>query len=130
MGIANRLQHPGWAEILLPIALAIGSTFSPRPLRFVLLISGVAAATWIFHTTKYAGRKLYKTIPAAAVFLVIATIVFWVGRTTEAKTPPTNPSIQQPQSATSHPDNLGPPTWLYVLSTVFPFPLMFVLLFP
>jgi hypothetical protein len=108
MGIANRLQHPGWEGSVFPLLLAIGSTFSPSILRPILLSIAFLAATWTFYHTDYAGRKRRGTIPAAAVFLLIAVILFFAGRafdshSTEAKTPTrppaTSPSVQQQQNA-------------------------------
>jgi hypothetical protein len=107
MGISARLQHPGWLGLIVPLILAIGSTFSPSSLRVILLVAAVVAATWVFHKTEYADGKLSKTIPAAFTFLFIASVIFLVGHRFDTRitsgtappqssSPPPPPTINQP----------------------------------
>jgi hypothetical protein len=79
MQIVNRLAHPGWVGVVLPILLAVGATFSPDAIRGLLLLSAIVAATWTFHKTGYAGQSFKKTGVAFAVFLFIAIGIFTGG---------------------------------------------------
>jgi hypothetical protein len=64
----------------LPLALAIGSTFTPGTIRAWLLVAAVVAAVLTFHKTEYAGQNLKKTVPVGIGFLGIALVVFFIGR--------------------------------------------------
>lgn len=76
----SKFRHPAWGVFVLPLALAIGSTFTPGQIRAWLLIAAVIAAVLTFHKTEYAGQSLKKTVPVGIGFLVLALIVFFIGR--------------------------------------------------
>lgn len=101
MDITARLQHPGWMGVVLPLLLAIGATFSPDKVRASLLICAIAAATWTFHRTEYASKKLSRTLLAGAAFLILAAIIFLAGRKFDqsAQLVPTATTVQQPSVA-------------------------------
>lgn len=80
MHIIKQLQHPGWVGVVLPLLLAIASTFTPATLRAILLVLAVTAATWTFHYTELGGKKLKRTITAGLVLTALASLVFIMGR--------------------------------------------------
>jgi hypothetical protein len=101
MGNLNRLSHPGWLGVVLPLvvlplALTIVSTFTPGTVRAGLLITAVVAAVWTFHKTDYAGQNLKKTGPAAVGFLVIALVVFFIGRAMDTPAKAVQVTAQNP----------------------------------
>jgi hypothetical protein len=108
----TKLKHPGWVGVVLPLALAIGSTLTPGTVRVWLLVAAVVAAIWIFHTTEFASRNLRKTLPAAGILLAIAVALFFVGRAFDSHARPTEEARKIPPSRASQPDELvnKPPT--------------------
>ncbi len=70
--------------VVFPLALAIGSTFSPQIIRGLLLVLAVAAATWTFHRTEFAAERSIFTGIAFVVFLMVACGVWFAGRTMDA----------------------------------------------
>ena len=85
MANLKTLAHPGWVGVVLPLALAVGSTFSPDVIRGVLLIAAVIGATWTFHRTAFAGGSLKRTGIASLVLLVAALGVFALGHALDAR---------------------------------------------
>jgi hypothetical protein len=81
----SRLKHPAWTGVVLPMVLAIGSTFSPDALRVILLVTAVIATTWTFYVTEYGGRKFKKTALVAAGSIIAALAIFAGGHTFDAK---------------------------------------------
>lgn len=102
--IVNRVRHPDWVAVVLPLALAIGSTFTPGTLRVWLLVAAVGAATWIFYNTELGAKNIVRTIVASFVFLLIAAAIFLTGRrydasrasiTTQSPSASQNSSVQE-----------------------------------
>src|SRR5262245_34863821 len=94
MARLSQLKHPGWLGVVLPIALAIGSTFTPQTVRGLLLLAAVAAATATFHRTEYGARKFRRSAVAMAVFLTVAVLIFVVGYMFDARSKPSQSPIQ------------------------------------
>jgi hypothetical protein len=115
----TKLSHSAWTAVILPLVLGIVSTLTPGTIRLSLLVAAVVAATWTFHLTNYAGKQIKKTALAAVGFLIVASIVFFICRATDAPakttqvavtpvvvpiTPPSrSPSQPTPHEATGEP---------------------------
>jgi hypothetical protein len=71
----GKLKHPAWTGIVLPLVFAVGSTFSSRVVRGVLLIPVVILATWAFSKTEFGtGNRISKLI-ACGVFVVLTGVL-------------------------------------------------------
>jgi len=81
---SSDLRHPAWRGVVLPLILAIGSTFSPDILRVILLAAAVIAVTWTFYLTKYGGRNFKKTALVGVGSIVLAFAIFAGGRILDA----------------------------------------------
>jgi len=106
MEMPNRLRHPGWLGVVLPLILTAIGTFSPSTIRPILLGVAVLAAIWTFYRTEYAGQKSVKTVVAAAIFLIIGIAMFFAGRKHDAH----DKEIQLVSSATSKPPEQQKPS--------------------
>src|SRR6267143_2440811 len=82
---SSDLRHPAWRGVVLPLILAIGSTFSPDILRVILLAAAVIAVTWTFYLTKYSGRNFKKTALVGVGSIVLAFAIFAGGRILDAR---------------------------------------------
>jgi hypothetical protein len=109
MHIINRLKHPSWVGIVLPLALAIGSTFSPAGLRATLLVLAVMAATWTFHYTELGGKKLKRTAPVGLALAVLALLIFLMGRRFDQSARGIPTAENQQQTRTPDPPLPTPP---------------------
>jgi hypothetical protein len=114
MQLLEKLQHPGWVGVVLPFALAIGSTFTPGTVRVLLLLGAIAAATWVFYNTKLGAKSIGRTSVSFFVFLLVAGVVFFEGRRFDAsqvsptqvtvtKVPEQQPATQSQQQPTRQP---------------------------
>src|SRR5882762_9258368 len=95
---SSKLRQPAWTGVVLPLILAIGSTFSPDILRVVLLAGAVIAVTWTFYLTKYGGRNFKKTALVGVGSIVLAFPIFVGGLILDAgktKFAPIRPTIDQ-----------------------------------
>ena len=98
MSDSSKLRQPAWTGVVLPLILAIGSTFSPDILRVILLAAAVIAVTWTFYLTKYSGRNFKKTALVGVGSIVLAFAIFAGGRILDAgatKFAPIPPTIDQ-----------------------------------
>src|SRR6267143_6187649 len=85
MLVLTKLKHPAWTGLILPLALAVGSTFSPDILRVVLLGAMVIAITWTFYLTEFGGRNFKKTALVGVGSIVLAFAIFAGGRILDAR---------------------------------------------
>src|ERR1700674_1908541 len=98
MSVPSKLRHPAWTGIVLPLILAVGSTFSGDVIRGILLAAMVVSVTWTFHLTKYAGRDFKKTALIGVGSIVLAFTIFSGGRVLDARAKrlgPILPTINQ-----------------------------------
>jgi hypothetical protein len=98
MSGSSELRQPAWTGVVLPLILAIGSTFSPEILRGILLAAAVIAVTWTFYLTKYGGRNFKKTALVGVGSIVLAFAIFAGGRILDGGTTkfaPIPPTIDQ-----------------------------------
>jgi|ERR1022692_229149 hypothetical protein len=96
MQIINRLAHPGWVGVVLPLGLAIGSTFTPGTWRGALLIAAIVAVAWTIHNTEFGGKNWRRTGIAVAIATVIAIGVFFIGRIVDARPKPKESAVVMP----------------------------------
>jgi hypothetical protein len=108
MGFSDRLQHPGWVGVILPLVLTIGSTFTPGKLRAALLVVAVISATWVFSRTPLGRERLWRPIVAFCVFLIIALGIFIVGQRFDSPAPNTV-AVQLPQTQPQPQPQTSPP---------------------
>jgi hypothetical protein len=101
MGIIERIQHPGWVGVILPLLLAIGSTFTPGMLRVVLLVVAVIAATWVFKRTELGKEGVWKTGLAALLFVAVAVGIFFLGHRFDAQGPQIGQLSSSPNKPTT-----------------------------
>ena len=115
----NRLRHPGWLALIFPIVLAIGATFPVGKFRLVLLVSAVVLATWFFSRTEYGREKSTRTGIAAAIFVLAAVGLFFLGRRVDSPiksavvqtytVPPPKPAISPNQGPKQNTKSLVQP---------------------
>jgi len=113
MEFFNRLRHPAWGILFVPIMLAIGATISPQAFRVVLVIALVIVGTWTFYRTEYAERDFLKTAMAGVGFMVFALLVLAGGhaldlRAKGASVPETRKSDPVPTGDQSSPEPTPP----------------------
>lgn len=84
----SKLKHPAWSGIVLPLALAIGATFTPGTVRAALLIAAIVAVASTYHHTEHGGKRWKRTGAVAGVCLAIAIGVFFLGRVVDARSKP------------------------------------------
>jgi len=80
----TKFRHPAWGVVVLPLALAVGATFTPEVIRGLLLIAAVIAATWTFYKTEFANRRKKHTAVAGFLFLLVAGLVFILGHSLDS----------------------------------------------
>jgi hypothetical protein len=98
MLVLTKLKHPAWTGVILPLALAVGATFSPDILRVVLLPAMVLAITWTFYLTEFGRRNFKKTALVGVGSIVLAFAIFAGGRILDeraARPAPIAPTIDQ-----------------------------------
>jgi hypothetical protein len=94
----SKFKHRAWTGIILPLALAIGATFSPDVLRVILLAAMVIAITWTFYLTEFGGRNFKKAALVGVVSIFLAFAIFAGGRILDARAiriGPISPTIDQ-----------------------------------
>src|ERR1035438_374136 len=84
----SRLQHPGWWGLVVPIGLAIGSTFTPETVRGVLLVAMIGAVAYTVHNTEFGARRWKVTGVAAGICAVLAIPIFFLGHAMDARQKP------------------------------------------
>jgi hypothetical protein len=84
----GRLSHPWWLGVVLPLALAIGSTFTPGTIRGWLLIAAVAAVAWTFHHTEFGGKRWRVTGIVILASIALAIGVFYIGQVVDGRSKP------------------------------------------
>lgn len=80
-----KLKHPSWTGIVMPIGLAIGSTFTPGTVRGALLVAAVIAVAWTVHNTEFGGKRWKITSIILGVCAVLAVGVFFIGKVVDAR---------------------------------------------
>jgi len=91
----SQFKQAAWTGVVLPIILAVFSTFSPVLLRAFLLAATVVAITWTFYLTEYGARNLKKTAIAGGASIVLAIALFFGGRFMDSYGRPLVPSLIQ-----------------------------------
>lgn len=81
----GKLQHAGWWGLVVPVGLALASTFTPGTVRGVLLFLMICAVAWTVHHTEFGARRWKVTATAAALCAVVAIPVFLAGRALDAR---------------------------------------------
>jgi hypothetical protein len=88
----SKLYHPAWSGVVVPLMLAIGSTFTPATVRGVLLVAAVVSVAWTFHVTEFGGRQWKRTGVVVGLCVAAAIGVFFVGQVVDAASKP-KPSV-------------------------------------
>lgn len=89
-----KLQHPGWWGLVVPIGLAIGSTFTPGTVRSILLILMIGAVGWTIHNTEFGAKRWKVTGLAAGICAILAVLIFFLGRAMDARQKPKEQSAR------------------------------------
>jgi hypothetical protein len=95
MSVLSKLSHPAWTGLILPLALGVGSTFSPNIVRLILLAAMIVAITWTFYLTEFGGKNFKKTVLLGVLSTVLAIAVFALGRRLDARATRFAPIINQ-----------------------------------
>jgi hypothetical protein len=106
MADLSKFKHSAWTGVVLPIALAIVSTFPLGSVRVWLLLGAVVAATVTFARTEFAKGRLKHTSAAFVVFIGMAIGVFLLGRSIELHAKAQAPQVP-PVSSSGNADANG-----------------------
>ena len=98
-----KLKHHAWSGVVMPIALAIGSTFTPGTVRDVLLIVAVMVVAWAFHNTEFGGKRWRRTAVVLGIASALAVGVFFVGQRIDAQQKPKQTATAPMPDTSVHP---------------------------
>jgi hypothetical protein len=82
----SQLKHSAWSGVVLPLVLAVGSTFTGSVLRTGLLIAAIITVSLTYHHTQHGGKRWSRTGWVAGSCALLAIGVFYIGQFVDART--------------------------------------------
>jgi hypothetical protein len=90
----SKLKHPAWSGVVMPLALAVGSTFTPATIRGALLVLAVIAIAGTIHNTEFGAKRWRVTGIALLISTTLAVGVFFIGSVVDANSKPKPTAVE------------------------------------